>query len=153
MINFIITFVIATLIANFTEWFVHKYILHGLGKKKDSFFHFHWRHHHTCRKYDNKDEIYVNWKTNKDVWKEAISIISMGLFNIIWLWIWPPLFYCLVFWSMIYFFMHAKSHTNVKWGNRWMPWHRDHHLGSNQDLNYCVTFPLFDYIMKTRKKY
>ena len=31
-----------------------------------------------------------------------------------------------------------------------LPWHVDHHLGRNQDTNWCVTKPWFDYIMGTR---
>ena len=34
------------LAANATEWVVHKYVLHGLGKKKSSFWSFHWHEHH-----------------------------------------------------------------------------------------------------------
>src|SRR5439155_17983055 len=32
--------------ANFGEWFVHKHVLHGLGKNKNSFWAFHWHEHH-----------------------------------------------------------------------------------------------------------
>ena len=31
-----------------------------------------------------------------------------------------------------------------------IPWHYDHHMNSNQDANWCVTKPWFDYILGTR---
>ena len=34
------------LAANATEWFVHKHVLHGIGRKKSSFWSFHWHEHH-----------------------------------------------------------------------------------------------------------
>ena len=80
---------VALIVSNLYEWIAHKYILHGLGKKKSSFF---------------------------------------------------------------YYFAHRKSHLDVQWGKKWMPWHFDHHMGKNQDLNWCVVFPLWDHILGTRKK-
>ena len=47
------------LYANAGEWLIHKYVLHGLGKKKKSFFSFHWsEHHRACRKHDFFDPDY-----------------------------------------------------------------------------------------------
>ena len=34
------------LVANAGEWFIHKHILHGRGKKRESFWSFHWHDHH-----------------------------------------------------------------------------------------------------------
>jgi hypothetical protein len=40
------------LYANAGEWFIHKYVLHGVGKRKGSFWDFHWREHHSaCRRH------------------------------------------------------------------------------------------------------
>src|SRR5678810_358567 len=36
--------------ANAGEWIIHKYVLHGRGRKKRSFWAFHWHEHHrACR--------------------------------------------------------------------------------------------------------
>ncbi len=154
MHEFLLAFVLATIVSNFAEWFTHKYILHGLGKKKNSFFHYHWVHHHACRKNDNVDTIYVNWYKSKDVWKEFGSLCAIALFNLNWLFIWPMFFYCILFWIVAYFVLHAVSHSFPGFiSGKFMPWHRDHHMGKNQDMNWCVTFPLADYVMGTRKKY
>jgi len=52
-----------------------------------------------------------------------------------------------------YYFVHKKSHMNPEWGYKYLPWHYDHHMGPDQDQNWCVTFPLWDYIMGTRVHY
>ena len=47
------------LAANATEWVVHKYVLHGLGKKKESFWAFHWHEHHReSRRHGMRDPHY-----------------------------------------------------------------------------------------------
>ena len=49
-----------------------------------------------------------------------------------------------------YFYVHRRSHLEPEWGRKRIPWHFDHHMNSNQDANWCVTRPCFDYIMGTR---
>ena len=34
-----------------------------------------------------------------------------------------------------------------------MPWHYDHHMGLDQDQNWCVTWPLMDHLFGTRVKW
>lgn len=46
--------------------------------------------------------------------------------------------------------MHRRSHLEPEWGKKAIPWHYDHHMNTNQDANWCVTRPWFDYIMGTR---
>jgi len=55
--------------------------------------------------------------------------------------------------AIVYYFTHRHTHLNVEWGRRWLPWHHDHHMGKDQDLNWCVLFPLWDYVLGTRKNY
>ena len=46
-------FSLGLLYGNFVEWFVHKYLFHGLGKKYKSVFAFHLREHHIKSRKDN----------------------------------------------------------------------------------------------------
>src|SRR6478609_9271199 len=51
---------IALLYANAGEWFIHKHLLHGLGKNRNSFWSFHWHEHHKkARQNDMHDEQYT----------------------------------------------------------------------------------------------
>jgi sterol desaturase/sphingolipid hydroxylase (fatty acid hydroxylase superfamily) len=52
-----------------------------------------------------------------------------------------------------YFYMHQKSHRDVEWGKKHIPWHYDHHMGKNQDANWGVTTAIWDLIMGTREKH
>jgi sterol desaturase/sphingolipid hydroxylase (fatty acid hydroxylase superfamily) len=52
-----------------------------------------------------------------------------------------------------YYRVHKKSHQDPAWGRKHLPWHVDHHLGPDQNANWCVTWPWFDWVMGTRKKF
>jgi len=49
-----------------------------------------------------------------------------------------------------YWSKHSKAHLDPEWAKQNLPWHYDHHMNSNQNANWCVTRPWFDYIMGTR---
>jgi sterol desaturase/sphingolipid hydroxylase (fatty acid hydroxylase superfamily) len=44
-----------------------------------------------------------------------------------------------------YYYIHRRAHLEPEWAKRKIPWHYDHHMNSNQDANWCVTKPWFDY--------
>lgn len=142
----IIFFVAGLVVANFLEWGIHKYILHELGKKKKSIFSFHWGiHHRKARKTRFYDE----------------SVSAREFFGL--------LFLCLLFspvaafslsiyvgmflYAVAYLVLHNIAHKNPTVAYTYMRWHYDHHMGSNQNTNWCVVVPLADYVLGTRKKY
>ena len=154
---FIVALVAALLIQNLFEWFAHKYILHKIGASKTSFFHYHWEHHKRCRQNDNIDQEYVDLfergKMSKMIKKEIFLICVSHIFIAMptYLFVSPYLGIAGVIVAWYYYLAHALSHSNSKYKN-FMPWHYDHHMGSNQNLNWCVTFPWTDWLAKTRVK-
>ena len=49
-------FLLGIIYANLVEYLVHRYLFHGLGKKKNSLFAFHLREHHlTAKRNDFQD--------------------------------------------------------------------------------------------------
>jgi hypothetical protein len=42
---------------------------------------------------------------------------------------------------------------DANWAKRYLPWHYAHHLGNIEDGNWCITWPLFDFLMGTKRKY
>ena len=141
--------------ANAVEWGFHKYVLHGLGKKKGSFWAFHWHEHHrNVRKYDHHDPEYdaPRWRFNGPA-REALALglaatATLPLFPI------APFFTgTLVYCGARYWFVHRKSHVDPEWAKTHLPWHYDHHMGPDQDCNWCVTHPLFDHLMRTRRPF
>lgn len=153
VINFILSGIIALFFSGLTEWLTHKYILHGLGKKKNSWFHYHWNHHNISRKNNFYDDDYIDWIKSKSVRKEIYGLLLVLLSNITWLFVWPMLFIWFCFFTIFYFYVHVKAHVKPEWCKKYFGWHWDHHQGTNQDANWCVTFPLWDYILRTRVKY
>jgi sterol desaturase/sphingolipid hydroxylase (fatty acid hydroxylase superfamily) len=128
--------------------------LHGLGRKKKSFFSSHWNtHHNKARKNEYFDEDYLSvfsgWNEGL---KEIMAIFLLSLLQIPTILIFPYYSVTMIFMGILYFAIHRKSHLNPSWAKKYVPWHYDHHMGKNQDANWCVTFPLWDYILGTRQK-
>jgi sterol desaturase/sphingolipid hydroxylase (fatty acid hydroxylase superfamily) len=149
-------FVSGLVAANAGEWYIHKYLLHKDARRKDSFWRFHWAiHHKTVYESEFNDPDYQ--KTIFEIWnphsKEVFSLVAGAA-------IVSPLFpvapwFTMGVWTSIanYYRVHRRSHEDPEWGYKYLPWHYDHHMGRDQDKNWCVTFPLWDYVMGTRVPY
>lgn len=147
---------LALLYANAGEWLIHKYILHGWGRKKGTYWSFHWHEHHReVRRNDHVDPMYASprWGSLNAFTKEFWGLLGVGVLHLPLLWV-SPLFVVGVWWSVgRYFYVHRRSHLDPVWARRSLPWHMDHHLGPNQDANWCVSYPWFDWVMGTREYY
>jgi hypothetical protein len=143
---------IALLACNVGEWVVHKYVLHGLGRKKGSFWSFHWHEHHReARTHAMRDATY-----DRSLWawhaqsKEALGLLGFGLAVVPLLPI-APFFTATVWYSLVHYHrVHKRAHADPEWARVHLPWHVDHHLGPDQDANWCVTHPWFDQLVGTR---
>lgn len=150
-----IGFPIGLIAANFGEWLIHKYILHGQGRKKDAYFSHHWtQHHRDTRKEDGKDATYLErWWKHESRKREALGLLGIGA-------VFAPLlpffpYFVLGLWAheVLYYVVHRKAHTDAAWMRKHLRWHYDHHLGRNQHANWCVTYPLADYVLGTRERW
>ncbi len=144
------------LYANANEWLIHKYLLHDRGKKKRSFWSFHWHdHHNKARKNEMYDEQYLKkpfraWDPHT---KEIVSLLA-GAAVVAPLLPIAPFFTAACWWSTWnYYRVHKRAHLDPAWAKEHLPWHYDHHMGPDQDANWCVSNPAFDYILGTRKEY
>jgi len=141
--------------ANAMEWAFHKYVLHGLGKNKKSFWSFHWHEHHAeSRRHNMIDE---NYKKPLSGWhaqtKEAAALAGAGLLFLPMMPV-APLFTMTIIGSGLYYYrVHKKSHQDPNWAREHLPWHYDHHMAPDQNCNWGVTWPWFDHILGTRKVY
>ncbi|HMU97801.1 MAG TPA: sterol desaturase family protein [Chitinophagales bacterium] len=149
-------FIPGLIFANAFEWYFHKEILHGQGKKKGNFWRFHWAVHHKTvldenyRDSDYEKDIIESWNPqSKEVASLAVAAVAVAPFFPI-----APGFVSALWLSQYnYYRVHKKSHLDPEWGYKYLPWHYDHHMAPNQDMNWCVTFPLWDYVMGTRLVY
>ena len=144
------------LYTNLNEWLIHKHLLHGQGRKKTSFWSFHWHEHHNrVRKNEMLDEAYREKPFRK--WdahtKEIVSLMA-GAAVVAPLLPIAPFFTLTCWWGAAnYYRVHKKAHLDPQWAKEHLPWHYDHHMGPNQDANWCVSHPFFDYMLGTREEY
>ncbi len=138
-------------IGMFIEWVAHKYLLHNFSKRIFSYSHFSV-HHKNCRKNGNYDPDYEQFppKTMDSGLNEIVLLTSgiVALLPIVlisaWMWV------GLVLHALVYYYIHRKCHIDVEWGKKWFPWHYEHHMGKNQNANWGVTNPVFDWLFRTR---
>ena len=153
MVFYVSLFLLAFVYTNLLEWLIHKYVFHGMGKKRKSLFSTHWHiHHRGCRKNQGHDHTYKEFPPHDTVRHEILSLVALCIIHLPVLWLSSFFYGCLVFFSCRYFYLHRKSHMDVEWARKHLPWHYEHHMGRNQDANWGVTNPLWDHIMGTRIK-
>jgi hypothetical protein len=140
------------LYCNALEWVIHKYVLHKLGRRKKSNWRFHWEHHGLVKKHKGEDPDYFKHGYST---KESLGIAILALTHLPIVIISPVFYFTILAHGLIYLYIHQRSHKDLSWAKKYVPWHWDHHMGPKKaiEANWCVTFPLFDIIMRTRVKY
>ena len=136
------------LYSNMLEWVLHNK-LHDWGKNKKSIWAFHWRDHH---KRPRQHQMVDTHATRREV--AGLALLA-GIHLPLW-WISPVFFSTLLYGLSNYYVTHKLCHKNkewAEWSKTHCPWHYDHHMGPDQNANWCVTKPWFDHIMGTRKYY
>ncbi len=146
---------IGLVLSNAGEWAIHKHVLHRLGRRRNSYWSFHWHEHHrACRQNDHIDEAYrggaLHWNAQG---KEALGLFAasaafLPLFPVA-----PFLVGTLIYCSINYYRKHKRAHLDPGWAREHLTWHYDHHMGPDQHANWCVTRPWFDIVMGTRRPY
>mgnify|MGYP000057566873 CR=1 FL=1 len=151
-------FLAGLVVANGFEWVAHKYILHGThrsGKPRYSpvpdSMKSHWEHHREVRKTDFHDHGYVegisNWRTKNEI--VSLAVVA-GAASLIFYPISKGMVAASLYSACNYYYIHRRAHLEPDWAMKKIPWHYDHHMNSNQDANWCVTKPWFDYLLGTR---
>ena len=151
-------FLTGLVVANAFEWFAHKYILHGTHRQGKARFspvpksmQSHWAHHREVRKTQFYDYAYTegfqNWRTRNEV--ASLAIVATG-FGAVFYPFSKGMSLAVLYSACNYYYVHRRAHLEPEWAIKNIPWHYDHHMNSNQDANWCVTKPWFDYVMGTR---
>ena len=151
-------FVAGLVILNGYEWFAHKYLLHGVHRKGKPRYspvpksmESHWAHHREVRKQDFSDECYVegidHWRTRHELMSLAVAA---GVASVVFYPFSKGMALAAIYSAGNYYYVHRRAHLEPDWARKRIPWHYDHHMNSNQDANWCVTRPWFDYVMGTR---
>jgi hypothetical protein len=137
-------FLFGIVYANIIEYAVHRYLFHGLGKKKNSVFAFHIRSHHlTARK--NK---FIDRKVS------LVELIGLPIVLAIHLPVWfiaPTIFYGLSAYALAFVILHNYQHRHPEFTKKYFPWHWNHHM-KNQNKSWGVVLPLTDVLTGTLEK-
>jgi hypothetical protein len=143
------------LYANALEWASHRYLQHGLGKKKSSFWAFHWHEHHrNARRFNHYDPDYRRSRIGFQAQgKETLAVALACLSHVPLLPIAPFFTSAAMAYAIYSYRIHKRAHLDPDWAKKHVPCHWDHHMGPDQDANFCTAAPWFDIIMGTRKPY
>ena len=153
MTAWVLQFLLGLLVANAGEWVIHRYLLHGWGQNPDSFWAYHlYEHHAVARQFDMLDSGYQKWPESwNSQAKEWLVLVGILILNLPFFW-WANGYACAIYFSVLtYYFLHRQAHCQHDWAKNYLPWHYRHHL-VNDNANWCITHPLFDYFMKTQSK-
>lgn len=144
---------VAFAVFGYGEWATHRYLLHGLGRDRNSRFAFHYHEHHqSARRNGGYDPAYEGrvWTTTTQR-REAIGLTMVGLAH-------APLFpiapfYTSTIWYCLYRYRrdHRRGHLDPSWMRDHLSWHYDHHMGGDQDKNFGVVWSWFDSLAGTRE--
>src|SRR5690606_32233351 len=85
--------------------------------------------------------------------REARGVVNIGAAHVPLFPIWPYFTGAVLYSCDNFIYRHKKAHQDPAWARVHMTGHYDHHMGPDQDANWCVTRPWFDWIMGTRKPY
>ncbi len=150
-----IGFPLGLLYANAIEWASHRYLQHGLGRKKKSFWAFHWHEHHrNVRRNGHHDPDYLRSRVGFHAQgKETLAVAVACAVHLPLLPVAPFFTVGTWYYAVKSYRAHKKSHLDVEWAKKNVPWHYDHHMGPDQDANWCTLYPWFDDLMGTRRPY
>ena len=127
--------------ANFIEWFVHKYLFHGLGKKQKSLFAFHLREHHIA----SRNNEFIDTRVTK---RETLGLLAFLSLYLPLYYIVPAFYVALVVYGAAFVIVHKLLHRFPHTAKKYFWWHWNHHM-HNQNKSWNVVFPLMDWITGT----
>ena len=143
--------ILGILYSNIAEWMIHKHLLHTLGKRRGSFWSFHFHEHH--RRTTKGRGLDSAYEDGGFYGKEILAGLLLAASQLPFYHISPIFFFTTLIYMIIYYLVHVKSHKDIAWAKRWLPWHYDHHMGPVEAANWGVVLPLADYMAGTRVKY
>ncbi len=146
---------IGLLYAGVIEWVLHK-VLHAAGKNKASLWSFHWHDHHRAARRERMfDPQYVRplFTWGSPQLKELLAVAGIALIHAPLFLLFPAFTATVWFGTLRYYVVHRRAHLDPEWCRLHLPWHYDHHMGRDQNANWCATTQWFDVLVGTRVVY
>ena len=141
---------IAWFYGHILEYFLHR-VMHDYKHYPFFFKHHFGGHHKISRQNEMKDDSYTNVYTKSSLFE--VSGLMIGLIiHLPVLFFFPFAYITLLISVAQYYWMHRKSHIDVEWGKKNMPWHYRHHMSKDQHANWGVRSDIIDRILTTNVK-
>ncbi len=134
------------------EYLIHKHILHNNRRFKKVFKRHFGTHHRIARKNEMYDESYLQLSKNSSAF-EILGLSLLLLSHLPLLFIIPYFWMTLLYSALVYYYVHRRSHIDVAWGKKWLPWHYAHHMEKDQHQNWGVRLPIFDGLLLYCRSY
>jgi len=131
-----------------SEYFIHKHVLHNHKRFKGPFKRHFGTHHKIARQNEMYDKNYLTLTKNNSAF-EVLGLTLLVLSHMPLLFIIPYFWLTLVYSAVAYYYVHRRSHIDVAWGEKWMPWHYAHHMERDQNRNWGVRLPIIDKILES----
>ena len=144
MVLSICLFLVGIIIASFIEYSVHKYLFHGLGKKRESVFAFHLRQHHIIARKNNFVDKKVS--VHEFLGIPALIILFLPIYFLS-----TPLFCGMTLYAIAFIVLHNLQHKYPKITKKYFWWHWNHHM-KNQNKSWNVVLPIADILTGTLEK-
>ena len=142
---------IAWLYSHLLEYFLHKHVLHNVKRKKWFKTHF-GEHHWSARKRLMLDPKYFG-KLDFKGDPELKGLIALGVLHVPIVFFFPFAYVTLILMAISYYVQHRWMHNNIEYARNNASWHYDHHMAPDQNCNWGVRLPIFDYVFGSRKVY
>ena len=148
MLGIVLQVAIAWAYSHVLEYCLHRWLLHN--RKRKQWFRNHFGdHHRIARKnmmFDSKAYDSLTIKGDPEI----KGLIVLALLHAPVVILWPFAYAYLVIAACTYFLVHRRAHQDFRWARKYVPWHYDHHMGKNQNVNWGVRLPWVDHLMGTR---
>lgn len=148
MFGFVLQVAIAWAYSHVLEYCLHRWLLHNRHRKV--WFKTHFGDHHKIA----RRNMMLDSKAYKPIEiagdPELKGLIALGILHAP-IAIWWPFAYVMLIWAAVnYFLVHRRAHQDFRWARDHVPWHYDHHMGPDQNMNWGVRLPWVDILAGTR---
>jgi len=148
MFGIVLQVAIAWAYSHVLEYCLHRWLLHN--RKRKQWFKTHFGDHHKIA----RKNMMLDSKSHEPIQitgdPEIKGLIALGVLHAP-ISIWYPFAYVtLVLAAITYFLVHRRAHQDFRWGREHLPWHYDHHMGKDQNVNWGVRLPWVDIVLGTR---
>lgn len=139
---------------NVGEWAVHKYLLHGWGRRRDSFWSYHLYEHHAAAAANGMiDAGYRQWPLRWNAQGKEVLVLAIILLSHLPLFRLAPAYAAgLYFGVACYYLRHRRAHLEPDWARRHLPWHYAHHMQPDSGDCWCVSWPWFDRLLRVLRR-